>query len=103
MEEKLMTKPRRIGVEAMDGMTRKQVRITNAVANDLIAAGMCRDCAVNIAVDLTWTQIEPRTTKRRQTWLCSEACSDVFQEFAEEMLCGPFEEVPVEQMPGRAH
>jgi hypothetical protein len=31
-----MTKPRRIGVEAMDGMTRKEVRITNAVANTLI-------------------------------------------------------------------
>jgi superfamily II helicase len=78
-EEKLMTKPRRIGVEAMDGMTRKEVRITNAVANTLIGKHhVCQKCAIESAVAFVWANCRGRY---QRTYPCSEACVDALEEF----------------------
>jgi hypothetical protein len=49
-----MAKTKHTEVEAMAGMTRKQVRITNGVANTLINKHhMCVDCAIDAAAPQT--------------------------------------------------
>jgi hypothetical protein len=45
-----------IEVAAMRGMTRKQVRMTNAVVHK---HAMCLDCAIKFAVAFVWGQERP--------------------------------------------
>src|SRR5262249_43410522 len=80
-----------IYVEGMQGMNRKQARLTNGVANCLIRKhGMCLDCAVKFAVAYTWgTSGKPMGTGP----LCSSACSGALVEFFEETLGSKGEEV----------
>jgi hypothetical protein len=68
---------RNIEVGAMAGMTRKQVRITNEVANTLINKHhMCLDCAISAAAAFVWGKLRPSRCK-----LCSEDCNDAMIEF----------------------
>jgi hypothetical protein len=80
-----------IEVEAMAGMTRKQVRMTNGVANTLVRKhGMCLDCAIKFSVAFVWGQSGKPT---RTGPLCSSACSGALVEFFEETLGSKAEEV----------
>jgi hypothetical protein len=82
---------RRIEVEAMTGMNRKQVRLTNGVANCLVRKhAMCLDCAIKFSVAFVWGQ----SGKQMGTGpLCSVACSGALVEFFEETLGSKGEEV----------
>jgi hypothetical protein len=82
---------REIEVAGMVGMNRKQVRLTNGVANCLVRKHhMCLDCAIKFAVAYAWgTSGKPTRTGP----LCSEACSGALVEFFEETLGSKGEEV----------
>jgi hypothetical protein len=75
-----------IEVEAMAGMSRKQVRMTNNVAHLLTGKhGMCLDCAISNAVAFVWGQ-DRADNNPAHGKLCSEACSGALSEFFEETL-----------------
>jgi hypothetical protein len=95
-------KPHEYEVEGMNGMTRKQVRITNVVANTLIGVhGMCIDCAIKCAVAFVWCQDQSRPPMR--TELCTSVCKDALREFFTNTLgCTP-KEVRSDELPTRAH
>jgi len=91
-----------IEVEDMEGMSRKQVRITNNVANTLIGDhAMCMDCAIAVAVSFVWSR-SGETNKPKRAYLCSAVCGDAIREFAERYF--QFEgKIPLEQLPSKAN
>jgi hypothetical protein len=96
-------KAREIGVPEMEGMTDQQVRITNNVCNDLMTEHhMCLDCAIAIAVAMTWANVAPRKEGMR-TPLCSEACWDAMEEFLTKLSDEPPRVVSLDQLPSQPH
>jgi hypothetical protein len=93
---------RDIEVEAMEGMTRKQVRITNNIANALIADhAMCVDCAINVS--FVWGASGAKN-KPMCFHPCSQACDGALLEFMHEHGWKPTGEViDVNQLPSRAN
>ena len=89
-----MSKRKAIEVEAMADMTRREVRLTNAVANILISRhAMCIDCAIKMAVAFTRGQRSKHFRSRSS--LCSDACFQAMREFFEETLGSKGERVSV--------
>src|SRR6516162_1006643 len=83
-----------IKVAGMTGMNRKQVKLTNGVANCLVRKhGMCLDCAIKFSVGFVWGQDRPEHNPMQIGPLCSAACSDSLVEFFEETLGSKGEEV----------
>jgi hypothetical protein len=104
----MTTKRKSIGVEAMDGMSREQVKWTNIVASALIVRHhMCQDCAINMAVAMVWSGfLGPKKGSRpgyQSSETCSEACRGALKEFLEETLECTRRTVEIEQMPSRQH
>jgi hypothetical protein len=93
-----------IEVEAMRGMTRKQARLTNGVANTLVSKhGMCLDCAIKFAVAFVWGQERSESNPVHAEPPCSSACSGALVEFFEETLgCKP-EPVSPDELPWLAN
>jgi hypothetical protein len=99
-----MTAKKHIEVEAMSGMTRKQVRMTNGLANMLIGKhGMCLDCAIKFAVALVWGQDRADNNPAHAGPLCSSACGGALVEFFEETLGVKGEPVSADELPWLAH
>jgi len=95
-----MRKQKRIEVQAMAGMTRKQVKMSNGVANTLISQhGMCLDCAIKFAVAFVWGQ-ERNPTKVE---FCSKACGNAVLEFFEQTLGSEPERVSPDELPWRTN
>jgi len=70
---------RDIEVEAMEGMSCKQVRITNNITNTLIAEHhMCLDCAIGTAVAFVWAASGKLNARCH---FCSKTCRDALLEF----------------------
>jgi hypothetical protein len=88
-----------IEVEAKTGMNRKQVRLTNAVANTLVRKhAMCLDCAIKLAVAFVWGQ----SGKPTQFEPCSAVCGHAVLEFCEETFGKP-EPVSPDELPWRGN
>jgi hypothetical protein len=85
----------------MEGMTKRQIRMTNRVANDLISEfHICETCAIALAPMLVrWhvANVENKTFAHQRTPICSQACNDGFIEFMAEYF-GPAEEISGAQL-----
>jgi hypothetical protein len=90
----------RIEVEAMSDMTRREVRITNGVANTLIEQHhMCLDCAIKMAVALVQSQRPEHEHVPVTTRFCSEVCANALREFFEKTLGVKGELVSLDDLP----
>src|SRR5215472_8926856 len=96
---------KRIEVRAIAGMTREQVRMTNAVANTLVREhGTCLDCAINFAVAVVWCAVRGQERPEHnpiQAELCSAACAGAMREFFEQTLGKKPDLVSVDELPFR--
>jgi hypothetical protein len=91
-------KPKRI--EAMAGMTRREARVTNGLANTFVDRHhMCVACAIDLAVMFVKSrrpvQHVPLFPFLRMRF-CSDACFKAFHEYCEEM---DVKVVPVDGQP----
>ena len=92
-----------IEVEAMTAMNRKQVRLTNAVANCLVSKhAMCLDCAIKFSVAYVWGQ-DRQAHNPTSAKFCSEACGKALVEFFEETLGSKPEPVSPDELPWLAN
>ena len=92
-----------IGVEAMHGMNRKQVRLTNAVANCLVSKhAMCLDCAIKFSVAWVWGQ-KRKPTNPTSVKFCSATCGNAVCEFFEETLGSKPEPCSPDELPWLAN
>jgi hypothetical protein len=94
---------RHIEVEAMSGMNRKQVKLTNGIANILVNKHhMCLDCAIQFSVAWVWGQDRTERNPTSATF-CSQACGGAVQDFFEETLGIKGEPVSPDELPWMAN
>jgi ribosomal protein S26 len=83
---KLKLKKKYVEVAAMADMSRRERRITNNLANALVARHhMCLDCAIKNAVALVKSQRPEHEHTPIAGGLCSDACGEALREFFESM------------------
>jgi hypothetical protein len=88
-----------IEVEAMADMTRREVRLTNAVANIMINKHhMCIDCAIEMAVAFIKSQ-RSKHSHIRTSGPCSDACTEALREFFKETLGSEEQRVSIDDLP----
>jgi hypothetical protein len=95
-----MTEPKRIEVAAMADMTRREARITNLLANDLVERHhMCVDGAIEAAVAMVKSDRPEHEHKPVTTRFCSNACAQAMCEFYEETVGVRGELVSADDLP----